>query len=167
MKEPITYPTTYPLRFFNKLVILFNMLLVAVCVHSCSSVSYYDQYAYTLGTSLKVDALALMDKATDNFQNHAVEVEELKIKIDKAYEYEIGRPNNDITIKMWQILRDPEKKLLGGFLKRWEAENTLSRAFIDEVKINIGKGFDLINHLESEKITPEEANSNFLQLFGN
>jgi hypothetical protein len=61
-----------------------------VAWHGCSTISVFDQYAYTQATSLKVDALALMDKATGEAALHNEAIEQLLIKVDKAYEYEKG-----------------------------------------------------------------------------
>jgi hypothetical protein len=82
---------------------------------SCSTISTYDQTAYLQAVNTKVDALALMAKAVDSYTNHQNEVAEFMIELDKTYEYERGRPLNIYTIKQWDILRDPNRDLLGGF----------------------------------------------------
>ena len=46
----------------------------------------------------------------------------------------------------------PDKNLYGGFLKFWKDNNTLGAAFVTEFKGQVGKAFDLIAELESEKI---------------
>jgi hypothetical protein len=57
---------------------------------------------------------------------------------------------------MWDLLRNPEKNLLGGFLSRWKKEGQLGTTFISEAKIIVGRAFDQLAELESGKITPKE-----------
>ena len=127
----------------------------------CATISMYDHYAYTQTTSLKVDALALMGKATSNAASHAEAIEQLLVKVDKAYEYEKGRPKNEITTRMWDVLKNPDRNLLGGFVKRWREKGKLSQAFVEEAKDLIGEAFDLISGLESQKIKEDDAAAKF------
>lgn len=106
---------------------------------------------------MKVEALALMDKATEPYENHKKEVEELQTKIEKAYEYVKGQPKNEFSARQWEILKDPERNLLGGFLKRWKKESTLSNVFIKEAKGLVADAFDTISGLESGKIKKGEV----------
>ena len=99
-----------------------------------------------------------MDKATEEYSANKDIVEDLKTKLQKSYEYSKGRPKNDISTKQWEILISPDRNLLGGFLKRWESKNTLSRAFIDDAKGLVGDAFDTIIGLESGKIKSSEVN---------
>lgn len=118
----------------------------------CKTISGYDQYAYAQGTALKVDALNLMDKATANFASQQAGIDDITTRIEKAYEYEKHRPKNAITVKMWELLKDPDRNLFGGFLKRWKEKDTLPTTFINEARIQVGEAFDMIVELESQKI---------------
>ena len=70
-----------------------SALLILVC--SCSPIiSGFDQYAYTQATSLKVDALNLMDLSTDQYTQHKVEIAAVQSNLQKIYEYEKNRPKN-------------------------------------------------------------------------
>jgi hypothetical protein len=129
-----------------------------------STISTYDQYAYIQTTSLKVEALSLMDKAVDSVGQYLPAIEEIEMKLNKAYEYEKGRPNNEISTQMWEILRSPDKHLLGGVFKRWRDEKRLNAGFIDNEKKIIGKAFDIIAELESKKIKQSDAQLNFQKL---
>jgi hypothetical protein len=84
-------------------------------------------------------------------------VDTLKIKLEKAYEYAKGRPKNDIVTKQWEIMKNPNRNLLGGFLVRWKKKGVLSKTFIAEAKKNIALGFDQIIGLESGKIKPKDS----------
>lgn len=78
--------------------------LVFALFVGCIAISKFDQYSYQQATSLKVDAINLMAKAIDSFQNHADEVEEFNSKLQKQMEYEKFRNHNEITIKMYNVL---------------------------------------------------------------
>jgi hypothetical protein len=126
-------------------------------VTACNTISTYDQAAYEHATSAKVDALALMDKATGNYSDHEKEVVALITELDKAYEYDRGRPLNKITVAQWDILRDPNRNLVGGFIKMWKAKGSLSSTFIAEKKTQIAEAFDQIIQLESGKIKASQV----------
>ena len=121
---------------------------------SCATISVFDQYAYAQTTALKVDALNLMDKATATYASQEEAIKAVTTQIEKAYEYEAHRPKNAITLKMWQILKNPERNLFGGFVKRWKSESTLNAAFVTEARIQVAEAFDMIVELESQKIKP-------------
>ena len=100
-----------------------------------------------------------MDKAVRPFAEHRPEVEIFRLNIEKAYEYAKGLPKNEITARQWEILKDPNRKLLGGFLKRWEEKSKLSEVFVREAQIQVAEGFDTIIELESGKRKPEEISN--------
>jgi hypothetical protein len=132
------------------------LIISVITIAGCASISKFDQYAYVQTTSLKVDALQVMDLAVDDFSDHSEEVLELKANLQKIYEYEKNRPKNEITIKMWEKLLDEDGHLIGGFLKRWKENGPQSEFFIQEAKKIIGPAFDQIAQLESKKIKPSE-----------
>jgi hypothetical protein len=133
-----------------------NLVVVSALalLSACSLIAHYDQVAYEHATSAKVDTLALMDKATGSYSDHQKDVDALGIELDKAYEYDRGRSLNKITVAQWDILRDPNGNLVGGFLKMWKAKGSLGATFVSEKKIQIGKAFDQIIALESGKQKP-------------
>ena len=137
----------------NKLLLLLTLLMSA----SCSTISKFDQYAYTQATSIKVDALELMDSATNDYQQYKASVSGMLNSIDKIYEYEKNRPKNTISEKMWSMMRDSTGHLYGGFIRRWQKEGKLDQVFIQESKKIISKSFDQISQLESGKIKPAQA----------
>ena len=126
-------------------------LLATPVLAACSFIAHYDQVAYEHATNAKVDTLALMDKATQSYSEHQKEVEALVNELDKAYEYDRGRQLNKITVAQWDILRDPNRNLVGGFLKMWMAKGMLGAVFVAEKKRQIGDAFDQIIQLESGK----------------
>jgi len=129
-----------------------TLLMVMVALWGCSTISSFDQYAYTQTTSLKVDAMNIMDMAKDSVALHKKELMEFETNLQKVYEYEKNRPKNEITLKMWNLLLNPEGHLLGGFLNRWKSTVSLSPAFISNEKKLVSDAFDQIAGLESHKI---------------
>lgn len=140
----------YPLMV--EFVAAYITLMLSFAFASCSTISPYDQTAYLQAVNTKVDALTLMAKAVDDYINHRTEVAEFMIELDKAYEYERGRPLNTDTIKQWDTLRDPNRDLLGGFLKEWKEDGKLLPVYVERKKAQIGTAFDQIIQLESGKI---------------
>lgn len=124
---------------------------------ACSTISRFDQYAYTQTTSLKVDAMNMMGHANEPYTSHTKEVADLQTAIDKVFEYEKNRPRNAISEKMWMVLKDSTGHLYGGFMKRWEKKGNLDMAFIKEEQGLVGAAFDQISQLESGKIKSSEV----------
>ena len=131
--------------------------LCLVALASCSTISTYDQAAYEHATSAKVDTLTLMDKATESYSAHEKEIIAVRTELEKAYEYDLGRPLNKITVAQWAILLDPERDLVGGFLKMWKSKGSVSAFFVTAKKKQIGDAFDQIIGLESGKIKPSQV----------
>lgn len=137
----------------------YALLLAFIILSGCATIAKYDQYAYSQATSIKVDALNLMDSATDNYQHHQPEIAQVINAIDKIYEYKRNRPKNLISEKMWFMIRDTSGHLYGGFIKRWQREGTLDKVFIQQSKLLIGQSFDQISQLESGKIKPSQVSN--------
>lgn len=129
----------------------FLWLAALVLFAGCSTISPFSQTAYEQATSLKVESLAMMDKAVEPYANHKKSVDTLRLNIEKAYEYANGRPKNEITTKQWLIIKDPSRNSLGGFLRRWEGKSKLDRAYIQGAKTLVSDGFDTVIQLESGK----------------
>jgi len=131
-------------------------LALNLIVWACSSVSVFSPEAYKQAVDLKVESLNLMSDATMQYEDFEEDVVHLKTELAKAYEFSKGRPNNEISTRQWEILINPDGNLLGGFLKRWEEEETLSQMFLTEMQVLVGDAFDTIIGLESGKIDPSE-----------
>jgi len=134
---------------------IFIKLLIAVCMIGCApQISHFSPIAYEQATSLKVDSLVLMGKAAESYTDHEEEISGLMNRVEKSYEYAKGRPHNEYSARQWEILKDPDRNLLGGFMKRWEDQGKLSPTFINEAKRLISDAYDTIIGLESRKIKP-------------
>ena len=130
----------------TKMILIPLLFLLSAC---SSSMPKFDQVAYEKTVSLKVDSLALMDKSTEAYGTHKKEIESLTIRVEKAYEYAKGKPNNRIITKQWRILKDTKGNQIGGYLKRWRDKEKLSKVFTVEAKRLISEGFDQVIGLES------------------
>lgn len=117
----------------------------------CQTISPYNAQAYDNAVTLKVRSLSLMAKATEPYEEHAAEVEALLLDVEIAYEYAKGLDKNEIVTRQWEILKDPERRLLGGFLNRWQSRGSMSAVFIEEVAGIVSDAFDAIIELEDGK----------------
>lgn len=129
-------------------------LLMAVLLAGCAAITGYDPTSYKAATDLKAEALLLIEKAKDPPSQHAAVIENLKVKLRQALEYEKGKgERNRFTRDQWELLGDPNGNLMGGFLKKWETENRgQSPAFLEGMGKNVGEAFDKIIELESRKV---------------
>ena len=135
----------------TKSIFVGALLVATALLFACSTIATFDQVAYDKATGAKAEALALMNKATDSYSAHVKEIEAVSLTIDKAYEYDRGRTLNAITVQQWQILRDPDRNLFGGFLRRWREKGYLKPDYIVEKKPDIAEAFDQITGLEIGK----------------
>ena len=133
------------------------VIIVLLVAAGCRSIAPYSQRAYEQAPSLKVEALALMERATAPYDEHEAAVEDLQTKVEKAYEYARNLPHNELTTRQWEILKSPERNLLGGFLALWREKGTLSPIFIREARSLVADAFDTISGLESGKIRPGDV----------
>ena len=139
-----------------KLKTFLPALSLALTIWSCASISVFSPEAYKQAVDLKVESLELMSFATSPYEDNQENVTYLKTELRKAYEFALGRPNNELSAGQWEILINEEGNLLGGFLMRWETEETLSEMFVTEMQALVSDAFDTIIGLESGKIYPSE-----------
>ena len=127
------------------------IIFLSLLYMSCSSLSSFDQTTIDQASSIKIMALSLMDKATNPYPDFVPQVDELKNKLDEAYQYSKSRNNNDETTQQWELLIKPDGHLLGGFLSRWQSQNKLSGSFVNQAKDLVSTGFDEIIEFENSK----------------
>ena len=132
-----------------------QVVLLAYCmfVVGCgASIALYNQKSYEYAVDLKVETLALIDKSTEPYTNHAQQVEALMIKIDKAYEYTKNIPKNSETAGQWEKISKRDGVLAGKYFKEWKKRGTVSSSLIPDLKKDIASAFDDVIALESAKI---------------
>ena len=131
------------------------IIWLCLVVGACATIAPFSQTAYEQATTLKAEALILMEKASEQYSLHKNEAEKVRLDMDTAYEFAKGRPKNELSTQQWAIVRDPERNSLGGFLKRWEKEGVLNQTFVSEAKKLIADQLDQISGLESGKAKPQ------------
>ncbi|SHE76938.1 hypothetical protein SAMN02745206_00791 [Desulfacinum infernum DSM 9756] len=133
----------------RRVLILLLPLFLGACA---SAIAPYDHYAYVQATSLKVEALELLDLATESYEDHRVRVERFRSRMKKAYEYVRSLPRNELTARQYEILMDPDGHSIFGALRRWEESGRLSPVFVEELRGEIAQHFDQVITLEAAKI---------------
>lgn len=126
--------------------------LAALAISACEPlISPYSAEAYSNATSLKARSLAIVAKSGEPFPTHEEEVEQLLVDVDAAYEFARGNPKNGIAAQQWALLRDPGGGLLGGYMRKWQAEGRINDFVRTESQRTISKAFDYIICLEINK----------------
>jgi len=162
MKKPATILNVNKRQFAYKNINLktcFNFILISFLISSCISMqALFDQHAYESAIAIKIKAIQLVEKSKGGTSISTVndEVESLSTELQILYEYETRRKNNDESVKMIELIKDPNKNLLSGFVKRWESGTSMNEDFIDQVKIQIEEGFNILIELESKKLKPSD-----------
>lgn len=165
--------TQLKMKYLKKLMKPYKLLILFLFT-GCATISTMDNTAYVQCTSMKIEVIGIMDKATERWKYYATDIEAMNKHLAKTIEYEKHRPLNDITISMWKILwkmlNDSttvstykyglfpgwQKTTQDGFFAKWQKDDTLHRAFINEAELQIGEAFDLISELESKKIREDD-----------
>lgn len=128
-------------------------LITALTLTACfPRIALYSPAAYREAVELKVEARLLVLKGTEPYRDHAEEAGKLMVRVEKAYEYAKGIPDNELTVKQWEILKDSGGNLLGGYLEKWKAEGTLGENYVVEKSRQMDLAFDQIIGLESGKV---------------
>ena len=135
------------------------LLAIAFVLAACQTmrIAPADPAALQAAAELKVETLALMAKAGEPFAQHRAEVEAVTGKMNTAYELAAATPNNELVTREWAVMRDPERDLYGGFVKRWETSGKIGRAFREEASAQVSEGFDYIICLEQAKRSGTEC----------
>lgn len=120
---------------------------------ACTTMAPYDPVSYQTAAALKADSLHLMTTATEPPTIHTTSIRDIRTRLGRALDYERGKGDgNSETVRQWELLIDPARSLLGGFLAKWEREEQgLSLVFVQETSKNVGGAFDEIIRLERRK----------------
>jgi hypothetical protein len=119
---------------------------------SCATISPQDLKSLDNLAWCKSEALFLMNKATTPYSSNTAVIEKVFVDVNHAYDYDVNRPLNLITVEMWNLLRDPNRDTYAGFLAMWKKRGTLPQGYIDQQKLTTGYAFDRMMQLESGKI---------------
>ncbi|MRR10735.1 hypothetical protein EG831_11830 [bacterium] len=129
-------------------VLVISLATLATCA---PRIAWYSPVAYANAVDLKVETRALASRAAQPYAGHAAEVEALLLKLEKAYEYARGIPDNQLAARQWQIITAPDGELAGGLFRAWRERGALEPAFVAEKVRQIDLAFDQIIGLEGSK----------------
>jgi hypothetical protein len=127
-------------------------LFLCLVLMNCSpTIAFYDQYAFTQATSLKVDLQNLVQESgTVSFPEAKADIDKVNVALQKAYEYSKGRSKNTLSTDQYLILLS-DNHLYKTFLKTWSSQGKLSLVGASEISDKIGQLMDQIIQLESGK----------------
>jgi hypothetical protein len=131
--------------------ILFFFIAPFIFQSCVKYIAAYDPIALNNAVSLKSKSLNLVNKATEPYTDHEKEILESMQELEQAYEYACSLPKNNISVRQWEVLKDPGTNLLGGFFQYWKQKEKLTQEFIDEISGEISRAFDTIIKLETLK----------------
>ncbi|MEM6963440.1 MAG: hypothetical protein AAF573_01660 [Bacteroidota bacterium] len=135
--------------------LLIGLFTFSLGFQSCGPSILRDSFSVEQNDIIKTDAIALMKRAGKSYSSMEGEVNDLKSRIDTLIQHEQDRGEaNSKTVKMWELMMNPNEKLLGGFLNRWENEGKLNGPFIKEIAKQVSTNFDKIIKYEKKKKKP-------------
>lgn len=111
----------------------------------------YDKFSYEIALSLKKEAPDLMNKATTPYDQNWQAVQGLEHRMNQAYRHVKTLKGREEAVALWTNLVDPKKPLLGGFLEKWKRDQSLGKAYVEEVKVNVLRTLNTIIELEGMK----------------
>jgi hypothetical protein len=142
---------TFCLARRTRHLFLFLATTTLILVTGCAStIAMYDAKAYENATSLKVETLALMDKSADPYEQHATEVTDLRMKLQKAEEYAHGVEKNSVAVSMWGTISN-DGGILDRFFKEWQIKPITPPTYLNDKKEQVVKAFDKLIQLEGRK----------------
>jgi hypothetical protein len=97
-----------------------------------------------------IKAKDLIDKSTDSYSMHAMEIANLKVQVDSIVVVENNRKMNQATIAMWSIVQK-DKFSLYGFFDLWQQQNTVSPAAVAEMNQKLLSILNIIQTWEQRK----------------
>jgi hypothetical protein len=129
------------------------VFVVILGLSACSSTAAYDQTSHERAAKLKVDSSTLIRNATSSAEDHEEYINDIRRRVQIAYEYERGKGDKNIfTIKQYEIMMDENSGLLFDFLSKWEGKDGgFSSFFVSEVARLTEQGWDEIIRLEWNK----------------
>lgn len=116
---------------------------------SLLSSTQFSDSAYNTDKRLKADSLALIDKAKNKapYDSVAADVNGLMNKIDETIATEQQRTKNASTVAQWKKI----KARLTSLFNTWKTKGTLSPAFVDDARAQVGSLFDILINAENDK----------------
>ena len=118
-------------------------------INTLTTSTEFSQSALNTDTQLKAASLALIDRAKNKapYTGVATDVDALMAKVDGAIAAEQKRTKNAPTIAQWKKV----KEQLTSLFALWKSKGTLSPAFVDNARKQVGNLFDILINTENDK----------------
>jgi hypothetical protein len=115
------------------------------------SSTQFSQSAYNTDKEIKAESLALIDRAKGQalYPAVAADVDQLMAKIDQAIASEQKRAKNAPTVAQWKKV----KAQLTNLFSLWKTKGSLSQAFVQDARTQLGGLFDILINTENDKRT--------------
>ena len=144
----------FPSKNFSiKSLLSFLLLGISLSFFSCATL--YDHYTFTETVETKVQVQNLIEQSATPYAENKSQINTFQNQLQKMLIYERAKGKNEITLKMWEFINNPNSSI-NKFLALWEEQNTLSPAFIEEFRAPITRIFDLMVAYENNKDKPTE-----------
>ena len=131
----------------TKSVILIPFLFFLIgCVHLIAN---YDPITYKSLTDLKAESMLFLEQVSVDkpFDEYASKFEDLRLKMEKVYQYEKGKKLNNDTIAQVSEIRG----MINGMITLYKNQNHLSPGYLKEKKEQLENAFDLAISTENIK----------------
>ncbi len=148
---------------FQKSFIYLLLTLFLIVWTSCATTPLFDQHSFDKTIDAKVESISLMKKSIYFYEDYKDVAEEHFKELQKIYEYDSRRKNNNITTEMWKVLLNENNNLYAGFIKRWREVGPQRPAFVNEAVLQVEEAFDKILDYEGAK-NKEEQNAAIIAL---
>lgn len=116
---------------------------------SCAPV--YSPYIYDQTAELKMQSLAIMNKANEPYSRYESRIDLLKVDLESLFQQEKMRRHNAVKIKQWDLLLAPDGYLLNGSFSKWQRDTVMSEEFISLQRKLVGEAFDLMQETEKQR----------------
>jgi hypothetical protein len=126
-------------------------ILLALGLGACAVLAPFNQYSFNETARLKVEALTLVRKAEQPYAVHARKADSVMAGMNSAYRDARLRSKNAESLRLWEILLDPEQGSLAGTVRKWQWSGTLPADTIEAARKLIAQNFDQISKLENNK----------------
>ena len=121
------------------------LVLLAGCAFD---IGPYNEDAYKNATSLKAEAVAMVDKSGEAYSSHASEADALSVKIDAAYEFSAGTNKSSLSALEWDKIRI---NVYRPFVANWKKNGTIAEQTRCIDKVLTAENFDYLICLEANK----------------
>jgi len=130
------------------------LVLVAIGLSGCAGwVPYYDAATYRNLTDLKAETSLMMERLQTESDQKAIlpTVQQVRLDVEKAYEYEHGKNGNTETIKQLEEIR----KMIAGLANLLTTKDHLPPEYLAPKQKDLIRAFDIAIATESTKLKRE------------